>query len=112
NPLVEDVFVQIRPANGFEALCAKVPANRFMRMHGMFKFWDSSHTEASTKGLDDLSVKVRKDGAIRLRTQGRRVQMQTPAAGQVQVTTAFRNAAVGDASTRCAIGLTNFTPRR
>src|SRR5439155_26164878 len=32
NPLVEDVFVQIRPANGFEALCAKVPANRFMRM--------------------------------------------------------------------------------
>src|SRR2546422_9853953 len=34
NPLQQDVFLQIRPAGGTEVLCAKIPHDKFMRMHG------------------------------------------------------------------------------
>jgi hypothetical protein len=110
NPLAEDVFLQIRPVRGLELLCAKVPAAKFMRMHGAFKFWDRAHTAPSAKGLDDMTVDVRRDGSVRLRTVGRRVQMQTPGAGQLQVTVGFRNPAAGDGANRCSIGLRTFEP--
>jgi hypothetical protein len=102
DPLSEDVFLQIRRPGAVDLLCAKVPAVEFMRMHGAFKFWDRSHHVASAKGLDDMSVIVRRDGSVRLRTVGRRVQMQAPSPGQLQVSVGFQNPARGDAQNQCS----------
>jgi hypothetical protein len=103
NPLKRDVFLQIRPAGGTEALCAKIPADKFMRMHGAFKFWDHKHTVASAKGIDDLTVKVRRDGSVRLRTVGRHVQFRTPQQSSLQVTVGFFHPAGGtDTDNRCS----------
>jgi hypothetical protein len=71
-------------------------------MHRAFKFWDKHHRVASAKGIDDMTIVVRKDGSVRLRTQGRRVRMDTPAAGQLEITVGFQNPAHGDAQNRCS----------
>src|SRR3989442_15671951 len=42
-----------------------IPHDKFMRIHGAFKFWDHKHLVASAKGIDDLTVKVRRDGSVR-----------------------------------------------
>jgi len=110
NPLAEDVFLQIRTERGLDVLCAKIPAGKFMRMHGAFTFWDHAHTTVSAKGIDDMKITVRPDGSVRLRTHGRRVQMQSPGAGQLQVTAGFRNPAAGDGANRCSIGHPTFAP--
>jgi hypothetical protein len=102
NPLKQDVFLQIRPAGGTDVLCAQVPAEKFMRMHGAFKFWDRKHTVASAKGIDDLKIKVRKDGSVRLKTVGRRVRFQTPQQASLQVTVGFRDPATAEAGNRCS----------
>ena len=107
NPLREDVFVQIRAADGPELLCARVPAGKFMQMRHKFMFWDHAHSVASAKGLDDLSVKVRKDGSVRLRTHGRRVQMDRPTAGRLRLTVGFLDPA-GDAQNRCSSSVEAF----
>ena len=102
NPLQQDVFLQIRPAGGTEVLCAKIPHDKFMRMHGAFKFWDHEHLVASAKGIDDLTVKVRRDGSVRLRTVGNHVQFRTPEQNSLQVTVGFYNATAGDGANRCS----------
>ena len=109
NPLQEDVSLQIRAASGgLDLLCAMVPASHFMRMHGKFMFWDHQHTVTSAKGIDDLSIKVRHDGSVRLKTHGRRVQMSAPTAGTLEITVGFRNAAIGDASDQCSQGIRTY----
>jgi hypothetical protein len=108
DPLAEDVYLQIRPAGGFETLCAKMPAAKFMRMHGAFKFWDHAHSTASAKGIDDVKVKVRSDGDVRFRAWGRHVLMQTPAAGALTVTTGFKSPTGSDATNRCSTGTATF----
>ena len=84
------------------AICAKVPALKFMHMHRAFKFWDMHHHVASAKGIDDMTIVVRKDGSVRLRTQGRRVRMDAPGPGELQITVGFQNPAHGDAQNRCS----------
>jgi len=79
-----------------------MPAAKFMRMHGAFKFWDRKHTVASAKGLDDLTIKVRRDGSVRFRTRGRRVEVPSPSQGRLQVTVGFHGSAAGDAEDRCS----------
>jgi len=81
-----------------------VPASHFMVMHGKFMFWDHQHTVTTAKGIDDLSIKVRRDGSVRLKTHGRRVRMTAPKSGVLQITVGTRNAVVGDASDRCSQG--------
>jgi hypothetical protein len=109
DPLKEDVFVQIRAVGGAaDLLCAMVPASHFMRMHGKFMFWDHQHTVTSAKGIDDLSIKVRRDGSVRLKTHGRRVRMTAPKSGVLQITVGVRNAVIGDASDRCSQGMRKF----
>jgi len=102
DPLTEDVYLQIRRTGMLDALCAKVPALKFMHMHRAFKFWDKHHRVASAKGIEDMTIVVRKDGSVRLRTQGRRVRMDTPGAGQLEITVGFQNPAHGDAQNRCS----------
>ena len=110
DPLKEDVFVQIRAAGGAaDLLCAMVPASHFMRMHGKFMFWDHQHTVTSAKGIDDLSIKVRRDGSVRLKTHGRRVRMTTAVPGPLELTVGLRNAnAIDDTSDRCSRGMRMF----
>jgi hypothetical protein len=110
NPLAEDVFLQIRNERGLDVLCAKIPVGKFMRMHGAFTFWDHGHRTVTAKGIDDMKITIRHDGSVRLRTHGRRVQMQSPGAGQLEVTAGFRDPAVGDGANRCSIGHPTFTP--
>ena len=77
-------------------------------MHGKFLFWDHQHTVTSAKGIDDLSIKVRRDGSVRLKTHGRRVRMTAPAPGTLEITVGIRNASIGDASDRCSRGMRTF----
>jgi len=102
NPLKQDVFVQIRPAGGTDVLCAKAPTDKFMKMHGAFKFWDRHHRVASAKGISDIRVKVRRDGSVRFSAVGKRVKFSTPQAGTLQVTVGFRDPATAEAGNRCS----------
>jgi hypothetical protein len=112
DPLKQDVFLQIRPEGGTDVLCAKVPATKFMRMHGAFKFWDQKHTVESAQGLDDMAVKVVGNGTVRFRTLGKRVRFTAPPAGNLQVTVAFHNAAAGDVANRCSTATQPFRTGR
>jgi hypothetical protein len=111
NPMNEDVFLQIRPRGGSEILCAKVPAKKFMRMHGAFKFWDRKHTVASAKGIDDMKVKVRKNRSVRFKTVGRRVEFRAPSQGTLQVTVGFHDP-TRDAGNSCSTQLQAFRTSR
>jgi len=102
NPLKEDVFLQIRPEGGTDVFCARVPAGKFMRMHGAFKFWDRKHLVASAKGIDDMRVKLRRDGSLRFRTVARHAQMTGPQSDRVEITVAFHDPAGTDASNQCS----------
>ena len=102
NPLKQDVFVQIRPADGTDVLCAEAPADKFMKMHGAFKFWDRQHRVASAKGISDIKVQVRRDGSVRFGAVGKRVEFGTPQGGTLQVTIGFRDPATAEAGNRCS----------
>ena len=101
NPLKQDVFVQIRPAGGTDVLCAKAPTDKFMKMHGAFKFWDRQHRVARAKGISDIRVQVRPDGSVRFSAVGKRVEFTTPQGGTLQVTVGFRDPAT-EAGNRCS----------
>ena len=102
NPLKQDVFVQIRPAGGTDVLCAKAPADKFMKMHGAFKFWDRQHRVASAEGISDIRVQVRRDGSVRFSAVGKRVKFRTPQGGTLQVTVGFRDPVTAEAGNRCS----------
>jgi hypothetical protein len=102
-PMHDDVSVQIR--QGTELLCAQLPAAKFMKRKGTkgtFKFWDRKGAVESAQGISDMTVKVQKNGLIRVRTRGKHVRMATPAGGRLNVTFGFRDPTVGDSSNRCA----------
>ena len=111
NPRKEDVFLQIRPRGGMDVLCAKVPAEKFMRMHRAFKFWDRKHRVVSAKGLSDMTIKVRKNKSVRLRTVGKRVQFRTPTEGPLEVTVGFHDPA-GDGGNSCSSQVQAFRTTR
>jgi hypothetical protein len=102
NPQKQDVFVQIRQTGGPDLLCARLPADKFMKMRRVFSFWDKKHRVTSAKGLNDAKVMIRRDGTVRFRTLGRRAQMQTPANGPLQVTVGFHALTAGDAANQCS----------
>jgi hypothetical protein len=110
NPLKQDVFLQIRTPHGPDLLCAKVPASKFMRMHKAFKFWDRKHRVQSAKGIDDMTVRVRKNRSVRLRTVGKRVQCQVPRGDRLQVTVGFHDP-VSDAQNSCSSHVQVFRVR-
>jgi hypothetical protein len=75
---------------------------KFMRMDGAHKFWDQKHKVESAQGIDDMAIKVRRNGTVRFRTFGQRVRFTAPPAGNLQVTVAFFDAAAGNAANRCS----------
>ena len=101
-PMHDDVYVQVR--QGAELLCARLPAAKFMKRKATktFKFWDKKARVGSARGISDMTIKLRKNGDIRIRTRGKHVQMPTPAGSTVAVTLGFRDPTVGDSTNRCA----------
>ena len=111
NPLAQDVFLQVRPENGTDVLCARIPATKFMGKHGAFMFWDHHNGTPSARGLSDMKIQIMRDGSVRLRTHGKRTQMLCPNAGRLQVTVGFLGA-TGDGGNRCSTTLQSFRAGR
>ncbi len=112
NPMQEDVFVQIRPGGATDMFCAKVPAEKFMRMHRKFMFWDHSGRLETAKGLTDMTITVKRSGKVGFRTHGRRAKLKAPAEGPLEVTVGFRNPKGSDAENRCSRTLQAFRAGR
>src|SRR5947207_3041304 len=102
NPQKQDVFLQIRPEGGTDVLCARVPAAKFMHKHHVFKFWDRKHLVASAQGIDDMRIKVRRNGSLRFRTTARHAQTMGPHSDRVEITVGFLDPAGVDANNQCS----------
>jgi len=111
NPLADDVILQIRPENGTDVLCARIPAGSFVKHRRLFKFADPKHAVASALGLDDVRIQVPAHGSVRLRARGKRAQMICPDAGALQVTVGFHDATAGDGGNRSATTVQTFSAR-
>ncbi len=111
DPMRQDVFVQIRRAGGAELLCAKAPAEKFMKMHRALAFWDKKGMIASAKGIQDIAIR-RKRGRVRFSTFGRRVQFSATDAGDLQITVGFRDPSTAEAGNRCSRVVQSFRAGR
>jgi len=108
NPLADDVVLQIRPENGTDVLCARIPAGSFVKHRRLFEFADPKHAVASAQGLDRVKIQVQAKGSVRLRAGGKRAQMICPDAGALQMTVGFQNAMAGDGGNRSATTVQTF----
>ena len=104
----DDVILQIRPENGTDVFCARIPAASLVNHRRLLKFTDPRHEVGSAGQLDGLKIQLPADGAIRLLATARRAQMTCPAAGPLQVTIGFGNATAGDAGNRSATTVQTF----
>jgi len=109
NPLADDVTLQIRPENGADVLCARIPAASFEKHGRLFTFADPKHAVTSAQGLDHVKIQVPANGSVRLRASGKRAQMICPDAGALQLTVGFHHAAAGDAGNRSATTVQTFS---
>ena len=109
NPLQQDVFLQIRPSGGTsDLLCAEMPASHFMRRHGAFRFWDRKNRVSSAKGIQDMTVTVTKNGSVKFRTHGKRVQLSDVKQGSLEVTVGFVGTAAGSPPNQCSQTVESF----
>ena len=109
NPLADDVILQIRPENGTDVLCARIPAGSFVKHRRLFKFADPKHAVASAQGLDHVKIQVPANGSVRLLAGGKRARMTCPDAGPLQVTVGFHDATAGDGGDRSATIVQTFS---
>jgi hypothetical protein len=107
NPLQQDVYLQLRPANGRDVLCAMAPAAKFMRMgKRTFKFWAGKTVVPSTRGIHDMKIKIRRDGSVVYKAFGKKVALSGMQRGPLQVTVGFMNRSSGQ--TVCSLTTANF----
>jgi hypothetical protein len=102
-PASENVFLQIRADGTGELLCAELPAGKFHKHHGAFRFRDRKHLLASARAIDAMRLKPMPDGLLRARTVGRGVDLRMPSPGGLRVTLGFTDPAAGGSSNRCAV---------
>jgi cysteine-rich repeat protein len=113
-PMNEQVTLQIRQGDN-ELLCARVPAGKFMLMKGKWwKFWAKKSAKnaiikGQAQGVEDMAIKIKKNGTVRYKAYGRKVMMQTPPAGTLEITVGFQDPTIGNASNRCSRVLQSFT---
>ena len=109
NPLQEDVFLQIRPSGGTsDLLCAQMPASHFMRRHGAFRFWDRKNLVSSAKGIQDMTIKVSRNGSVKFRTHGKHVQLSNVKQGSLVLTVSFHSNTAGNAPNQCSQTVESF----
>ncbi|TMB11275.1 MAG: hypothetical protein E6J71_25590 [Deltaproteobacteria bacterium] len=73
-----------------------------MHRHHAFKFWDHQHRVGSAKGIDDMRIKLRRDGSLRFRTTAKHAQMMGPQSDRVEITVAFHDPEGVDANNQCS----------
>jgi hypothetical protein len=112
NPIVEDVFLQLRPEDGADLLCARLPSRFFRKKRHVFKFVNRKGSVASARGLKKAVVRIRKNGSVRVKLTGKRVQLPPPRQGRYEVTLGFHTPAAGDAQNRCSSAVVPFRSAR
>ena len=112
DPRVQDVLFQLKPANGTDVLCARVPANRFAAKGHVFRFVDKQATVESARGLSAMTVRIRPDGSVRFVAHGKQVRLGATQPGSLQVTVGFlsRGGPAGDS--RCSTTTQSFRGNR
>jgi len=99
--LTHDVFLQYRKTDG-ELLCAWVPYSKFMKMgRTMVSFWDLKGKVETAKGIRDMAIICKPDGAVRYYAKGPKVKFKTPGAGTIEITLAFRGQSGDPADNVC-----------
>lgn len=93
----------MRVDGGPEVLCAELPAGKFRKRHGAFKFRDRKHLVASARAIEGMRLKPMASGGLRTRTVGRGMDLRMPRPGGMRVTVGFSDPGVGAASNRCAV---------
>jgi hypothetical protein len=73
-----------------------------MHRHHAFKFWDHKHRVVSAKGIDDMRIKLRRDGRLRFRTTAKHAQMMSPQSDGVEITVAFHDPVGTGAHDQCS----------
>lgn len=101
DPTRDDVFIQLRDPAGVSILCAHIPAENFRaKKNGKsFKFRDRDGGLVSASGIRRVSIRRAKDGSLQLRAKGKGLPFGLPAAGAIEITTAF---APSDGEARCS----------
>jgi hypothetical protein len=103
NPLLQDVFVQLRAEGATsDLLCAQMPASRFKRQRHAFRFKDRKERVSSARGIQGLTIKVFRDGSVKFRAHGKRVVLTNVKQGNLVLTVGFHTATAGDSQNRCS----------
>jgi len=106
-PTAQDVLLQLRPADGKDIFCARIPATAFVQHHNSFKFLARRTPTATAKGLDGVMVKVRHDGTVRFRTRAKNAQIASPEQGSMQLTVGFVSS-TNPTANRCSSTMSSF----
>ena len=106
-PTAQDVLLQLRPADGKDIFCARIPATAFVQHHHTFKFLARRSPTPSAKGLDGVMVNVRHDGTVRFRTRGKNAEIASPEQGSMQLTVGFLTS-TNPAANRCSSTMSSF----
>lgn len=101
DPLVQDVFVALRPAHGAPLFCAWLPADRFDASGRAVLFHDRRHTVAGAVGVDRLRAVVRPDGGLAIHIEGNRMAFAPPGEHLMRLTLGFRFPATGEQTNHC-----------
>lgn len=90
-PSSQDLFLQLRAADGTPSLCARIPAARFKAGKRRWVFRDRTHAEAGARGVDRVVVVAPRSGPAAITLAGKAVSLALPPAGVVHVTVAFHD---------------------
>jgi hypothetical protein len=102
DPLVQDVFLVLRPADGAPLFCARLPADRFDASGRAVVFRDRRHGVASAAGVDRVRAVVRPDGTLAIHVEGNRMAFGSPSAPLLRLTFGFRFPATAEQTNHCA----------
>jgi hypothetical protein len=111
NPHTQDVFIQVKPDQGGDILCARIPAEKFLTKGRAFKFIDKLATVSTARGVQKVVVRLKPDGSVRFLAKGKQVHVQPPAAGPLRVTVAFATKGTAGPDTRCSTTTQSFRSR-
>jgi len=101
NPLLQDVYLQIRPDSGTDVLCARIPASEFGRKGRRFTFFDPAHSITSAHAIDRLTLTIRNDGKFVVRLTGKQVDLGLPDEDKLWLTLGFHDTVETEQGNRC-----------